>query len=318
MALAEFELIDRFFRSQDSKNSSTVLGVGDDCALVEVTKEEVLAITTDSMVEGVHFSPEIDPEFLGYKALAVNLSDLAAMGAKPCWATLALTMPTADEEWLQQFSAGFCGLAEFYSLDLIGGDTTQGPLNITVQAMGLVPSDARAMLRCSACVGDSIYVTGRIGDSGLGLKILSGEFESSDLSAIARLHRPSPRVEAGLRIRSVANACIDVSDGLVSDLWHILKSSQVGATIFWENIPISGALKKYVETTDDWTMPLTAGDDYELCFTVPVANENRLHRSMINAECSYTRIGVIDKKKGLRVMKESEQIDFRSQGFVHF
>lgn len=318
MPLSEFELIDHFFRGTGSKNPSTVLGIGDDCALIKAPERSELAITTDSLVEGIHFLPDVDPELLGHKALAINLSDLAAMGAKPCWVTLALTMPNVDQKWLRQFSIGFDKLAKYHSVELIGGDTTRGPLNITIQAIGIVPSGTHAMHRCSARVGDSIYVTGCIGDSGLGLKILKGEFKCSDSALIERLHRPSPRIEAGLQLRGVANACIDISDGLAADLGHILESSQVGATVFWENMPFSGVLKQYLETTYDWTMPLTSGDDYELCFTVPVERENLLHQGMENIECAYTRIGVIEKKKGLRVIKDSKPIEFQPTGFVHF
>lgn len=317
VSLAEFDLIDRFFRRQKANNPSTLIGIGDDCALIKVGEEAELAVTTDTLVEGIHFFKDADPESLGHKSLAVNLSDLAAMGANPCWATLALALPAVDEVWLRKFSQGFFDLADYYSLDLVGGDTTQGPLTITVQAIGLVPS-GQAMLRSTANVGDSIYVTGWIGDAGLGLKIMKSEFNGSDLAVLNRLHRPLPRIEAGLQLTGVANACIDISDGLAADLGHILKASGVGATVFWDQIPFSTSLEQYVEATGDWDMPLIAGDDYELCFTVPIDRTKDLERCMTDLDYPYTRIGVIEEPTGLRLVKDSEPIEFPQQGFEHF
>lgn len=317
MPPTEFDLIEHYFHRKKSKHSSTLLGVGDDCALLKIENNLELAISADTLVEGIHFFPDVDPESLGHKALAVSLSDLAAMGAMPYWATLALTLPAADENWLRRFSKGFFDLAECYAVDLVGGDTTQGPLTITVQVMGLVPR-GMAMLRSSAHVGDSIYVTDRIGDAGLALTISKGQYSCSNSAVLDRLNRPHPRIEAGLRIRGVANACIDISDGLAADLGHILEASGVGATVFWDQIPLSSQLEAYIQATGDWAMPLTVGDDYELCFTVPSDREKELFQCMAEVDHPYTKIGLIEEKKSLRVVKDSTPIEFPTRGFVHF
>ena len=246
-------------------------------------------MTADTMVEGVHFLPDFDPESLGHKLLAVNLSDLAAMGAEPKWATLALTLPRCDEVWLQGFARGFFDLAARYGIELIGGDTTRGPLTITVQALGLVARD-RALRRSGALPGDLIYLTGELGAAGLGLRILQGGTAIEDPSAIRRLERPEPRVDIGLKLRGLANSCIDVSDGLAADLWHILEASGVGATLDWEQLPLPDGVRRYLAETGDWRMPLSAGYDYELCFTVPPANGDELESRLRSVTCPYARI----------------------------
>ncbi|MDD1632430.1 MAG: thiamine-phosphate kinase, partial [Methylococcaceae bacterium] len=224
MPLTEFSLIERFFIRQTVKNSSTRLSIGDDCALLSLPDGYELAVTTDTMVENVHFFAGTDPEQLGHKLLAVNLSDLASMGAKPVSVMLALTLPKVDENWLTAFAKGFLSLAERYSVDLIGGDTTSGPLTLTVQAMGLVPQ-GKALLRSSALPGDLVYVTGSLGDAGLGLKISQGYHCTNPDAALQRFNQPDPRIEAGLALAGIANACIDISDGLAGDLGHILEQS---------------------------------------------------------------------------------------------
>lgn len=317
MSYTEFDVIRLFSARQKVSHSSTILGIGDDSALIKSETGFDLAVATDTMVEGVHFFHGVNPESLGHKALAVNLSDLAAMGANPHWATLALTLPSIDEKWLLGFCDGFYGLAERHSVELVGGDTTKGPLTITVQVIGSV-KHGTAMCRSNANAGDSIYITGYLGDAGLSLKILKGQYADADFRSFDRLHRPSPRLVEGARLKGVASACIDISDGLAADLGHILKASQVGALIFWEKISLSGSLKKYVETTGDWRLPLTAGDDYELCLTVSVDQENELERHLAGLNCSCTRIGVIEEKPGLRILKDSEQVDFTDTGYVHF
>ena len=267
MPLSEFSLIKRYFTQQTVKNPSTRLGIGDDCALLSLPEGYELAVTTDTMVEKVHFFAGTDPEQLGHKLLAVNLSDLASMGAKPVSVTLALTLPNVDETWLTAFAKGFLNLAKRHSVDLIGGDTTSGPLTLTVQAMGLVPR-GKALLRSSALPGDYIYVTGSLGDAGLGLKISQGYRCADPDAALQRFHQPDPQIEAGLALSGIANACIDISDGLAGDLGHILEQSNVGACLDWDALPLSDAVLTYIKDTGDWSMPLTAGDDYELCFTV--------------------------------------------------
>jgi thiamine-monophosphate kinase len=310
MPLSEFALIQRFFTQQKVKNSSTRLGIGDDCALLSLPDGYQLAVTTDTMVENVHFFAGIDPQQLGHKLLAVNLSDLASMGAKPVSVTLALTLPNADENWLKAFAKGFLGLAERYSVDLIGGDTTAGPLTLTVQAMGLVPR-GKALLRSNARPGDFIYVTGSLGDAGLGLKISQGYHCANPDLALKRFNQPDPQIDAGQALTGIANACIDVSDGLAGDLGHILEQSNVGACLYWDALPLSDAVLTYINDTGDWSMPLTAGDDYELCFTVSPEKAAQL---TINC----TKIGVIESRLGLRLHKSGAIQPLNPKGYEHF
>jgi thiamine-monophosphate kinase len=310
MHLSEFALIQRFFTQQKVKNSSTRLGIGDDCALLSLPDGYQLAVTTDTMVENVHFFAGIDPQQLGHKLLAVNLSDLASMGAKPVSVTLALTLPNADENWLKAFAKGFLGLAERYSVDLIGGDTTAGPLTLTVQAMGLVPR-GKALLRSNARPGDFIYVTGSLGDAGLGLKISQGYHCANPDLALKRFNQPDPQIDAGQALTGIANACIDVSDGLAGDLGHILEQSNVGACLYWDALPLSDAVLTYINDTGDWSMPLTAGDDYELCFTVSPEKAAQL---TINC----TKIGVIESRLGLRLHKSGAIQPLNPKGYEHF
>jgi thiamine-monophosphate kinase len=317
MALKEFDLIERFFVRKNGGNPSVRLGIGDDCALLGVDESVELAVTTDTMVEGVHFFSGADPEALGYKALAVNLSDLASMGADPVCAILALTIPESDASWLSRFTQGFFDLAQAWSVELIGGDTTRGPLTITVQAMGTVPK-GMALRRATARLTDLIYVTGYLGDAALGLKIEQNQVDRSDAAVLNRLHRPEPRVEAGLRLRGLATACIDLSDGLAGDLGHILQASGVGAAIDWNKLPISDAVRRHIGESGDWELPLRGGDDYELCFTIPASEAAGLERRMSDLGCPCTGIGVIDRSDGLWVVKDSNRIQFSLQGYEHF
>lgn len=310
MPISEFALIQRFFTQQRVKNPSTYLSIGDDCALMSVPDGYQLAVTTDTMVESVHFFAGTCPEQLGHKLLAVNLSDLASMGAIPVSVTLALTLPHVDESWLTAFAKGFLGLAERYSVDLIGGDTTSGPLTLTVQAMGLVPR-GKALMRSSAKPGDFIYLTGSLGDAGLGLKINQGYPCANPDAALRRFHQPDPQIEMGLMLIGIANACIDVSDGLTGDLGHILEQSKVGACLYWDELPLSDAVIAYINDTGDWSMPLTAGDDYELCFTVSPEKAAQL---AVNCR----KIGVIEAIPGLRLLKSGTVQPLTTKGYEHF
>jgi thiamine-monophosphate kinase len=309
-SLSEFSLIRRFFTKQRIKNLSTCLGIGDDCALLSIPNGYELAITTDTMVENVHFFAGADPKHLGHKLLAVNLSDLAAMGAKPVSVMLALTLPKVDESWLTAFAEGFLALAERHDVDLIGGDTTSGPLTLTVQALGLVPK-GQALRRAAAKVGDVIYMTGCLGDAGLGLKIKQGYDCADSEAALARFNCPEPQIEAGQSLLGIAHACIDLSDGLAGDLSHILEQSGVGASLDWDALPLSDAVLAYISDTSDWSMPLTAGDDYELCFTV---SPEQLGQLSLKA----TRIGVIEHEPGLRLNKSGTIQPLKVKGFEHF
>lgn len=310
MPVSEFELIQNYFSKQLKNKSVNCLGIGDDCALMAVPDGYELAITTDTMVEGTHFFSGADPEKLAHKLLAVNLSDLAAMGAEPVSVTLALTLPDVNETWLKSFAKGFFCLATQFSVDLVGGDTTSGPLTLTVQAFGLVPKGS-AMKRSTAKIDDLIFVTGELGDAGLGLKIEAGFECDSALNALNQFHQPIPRIKEGVGIRGIANSCIDLSDGLASDLNHILEKSGVGAWLDWDKIPLSKEVKEYIEGTGDWLLPLTAGEDYELCFTVAADKVD-----LIQIDC--TQIGVVESQAGLRLQRCGITKKLEAKGFEHF
>ncbi|NOQ64231.1 MAG: thiamine-phosphate kinase [Methyloprofundus sp.] len=309
MALAEFDLIKQFF-TRAAQRETTALSVGDDCALLNIPEGYELAITTDTMVEGVHFFADVEPEQLGYKLLAVNLSDLASMGAEPIAISLALTMPSVDSNWLQGFAKGLFSLADKYRVDLIGGDTTSGALTLSIQAMGLVPK-GQALKRSAAKVGDLIYMTGYLGDAGLGLKIKQGYQGKGIENALKRFNMPEPRIENGLELRPIANGCIDISDGLAADLGHILEESAVGASLDYACLPLSESVIDYIKKTGDWQMPLLAGDDYELCFTVSPSRARKLSDG-------YRCVGVIEQKMGLRLVREGISTVFQVNGFEHF
>ncbi len=324
MPSSEFKLIERYFaqRSSASQNSdeNIVLGIGDDAALLNVPIGMELAVSVDTLIVGVHFPENTHPADIGHKALTVNLSDMAAMGAQPRWATLALTLPEAGETWLTDFSRGFFALAERYGVHLIGGDTTCGPLSITVQILGLVPQ-GQALRRSGAQPGDLIYVTGELGDAGLALKLLCGEVSLTPDDAscsLARLNRPEPRIEAGLALRGIAHAAIDISDGLVADLGHILTASAVGATLYVERLPLSEGVAALVRKTRDWSLPLAAGDDYELCFTVPAQHESRLHDAMKQV-CCCTCVGIVENALGMRCeLADGTALALNFSGYEHF
>lgn len=319
MPLSEFNLIERYF-TRPSRRAGVVLGVGDDTALLQVPPGMELAVTVDTLVAGVHFPNAAEPAEIAHKALAVNLSDLAAMGAEPAWVTLALTLPTADEGWLEAFADGFFELADHHGVALIGGDTTHGPLSVTVQAHGLVPRN-EAMRRDGAMPGDGIYLTGTVGDAALGLAaLLEGRVLPSDARAFCldRLHRPLPRVLEGLALRGVASACIDVSDGVAADLGHILKRSRCGARIEAASLPLSEAFAAaFGQSEAAWRTALTGGDDYELLFCVPAELESELERRLTVG--SYTRIGEIRREPGLIcVDAQGRNLDLNEAGYQHF
>jgi thiamine-monophosphate kinase len=310
MPLSEFSLIERFFTKQTINNPTTQLSIGDDCALLTIPQGYQLAITCDTMVENIHFFAGTDAKALGHKLLAVNLSDLASMGAKPLSVTLALTLPSINEQWLSDFSEGFLNLAKYYNVDLIGGDTTKGALTLTVQAMGLI-ANGQALKRSNAQIGDFIYVSGYLGDAGLGLKIYQGYQCQDKETALNRFNKPMPRIETGQALLGIANSCIDISDGLLSDLGHILKQSHVGACLLWDKLPLSPAVIDYINNTGDALMPLTAGDDYELCFTV---SPDKAH--LVPNNCF--QIGVIEKDAGLRLFKDNTIHPLTAKGYEHF
>ncbi len=351
MSIGEFELIRRYFVRDKSTElghpdlgaAQVVLGIGDDAALLAVPEGERLVVTTDTLVAGRHFLLNADPGDIAWKALAVNLSDLAAMSAAPLAVTLNLTLPEADESWLAAFSAGFWRLADLYELPLIGGDTTRGPLSVTITAMGSV-EQRYALLRSTAQVGDVICVTGSLGDAGAGLALALNAFEQESLpnaEAVAldqalyglsdvhqdylldRLNRPFPRVAVGVQVRGVASAGMDISDGLLQDLGHLLAASGVGAELEIDNLPLSDALKAYARTSlqahaqaCDWA--LSAGDDYELLLTIPQEKWRQLDNApAIKSE--LTAIGKVTKTLGLRLTKQGKAWEHEGHaGYQHF
>jgi thiamine-monophosphate kinase len=293
--LGEFDLIQRFFKTGAQalqSNSSIALGIGDDCALMRLTADQEIAITTDMLVEGRHFLPGANPELLGRKALAVNLSDLAAMGAKPLGFTLALALPKADAAWLEGFSKGLFSMANEHSCSLIGGDTTAGPLNICITAFGSIPI-GKAIQRKGAKVGEDIWVSGELGAARLTLAALRHEvlLPDLDLKQIEhRMHQPTPRVELGTQLRGVASAALDISDGLLGDLKHILEESQVDAQIFLDLLPKSAILRKHSEALQN-QFAACGGDDYEICFTAPSGQRKVIEKLSNTLRLPLTRIG---------------------------
>jgi thiamine-monophosphate kinase len=320
--VSEFELIRRYFMPTTFRNAGIRVGVGDDAAVVSVPDGVDWVCCVDTLVAGVHFPAQASPYSIGWKSLAVNLSDIAAMGARPAWATLALTLPDGNEPWIQAFMQGFNALAEEHGVDLIGGDTTRGPLTITVNLNGIV-SRHQATRRCCAQPGDWIFVSGTLGDAGAGLASVMNQvtFAGSDARAYveARLHQPTPRVALGQALRGVASAAIDISDGLLSDVSHILQASGVGATLDLEKLPQSPVLRSVADKEQVLRWSLSAGDDYELCFTVPERAMMSVHKiaSLHNVPCSI--IGRVDAEAGLRLRQHGQLIDWREpRGFDHF
>ena len=274
----------------------------------------------DTLVVGRHFVADVDPQSLGYKALAVNLSDLAAMGATPAWVTLSVTLPDADADWIKRFMAGFIELAKKHQLTLVGGDTTRGPLSITVQVHGFV-EPSNSMRRNAACVGDLIYVSGQLGDAGLALLAQQGLYvkQGSLASLKQRLDRPEPRVELGRAAAMHSRCAIDLSDGLGSDLGHICEESDVGALIYLDKLPMSDAVADYVAESGDWSLPLSAGDDYELCMTVPSEQQAAFEAVMQQQDVPVTWIGMIEQGEQVRAMLPNGDVDaYVARGYDHF
>ncbi|MBL8522154.1 MAG: thiamine-phosphate kinase [Betaproteobacteria bacterium] len=314
----EFSLIARYFTRPTPR---AALGVGDDCALIGVADGHVLAVSTDTLVSGTHFFVDADPVKLGHKGLAVNLSDLAAMGAVPRYVTLALTLPSVDDAWLDAFSRGFFSLADRYNVELIGGDTTRGPLSMTLTVFGEVPLSS-ALRRDGAKAGDDVWVSGSLGGAALALKHMQSKvalkpnvFER----AAERLHSPLPRIELGLALRGIASAAIDISDGLLADLGHICERSKLMAEIEWASVPLSPAL---LSVGPELRVPcgLAGGDDYELCFTAPAAMRARIDSIAAEVGVPMTRIGVM-RQGDVGVVARDEKGELMTAsaaGFDHF
>ncbi|MDC8014680.1 thiamine-phosphate kinase [Tahibacter soli] len=299
--MREFALIDEIRSRVSNTRDDVVLGIGDDAAILAPRPGHELVVSTDTLVSGVHFPPNTAAFDVGWKALAVNLSDLAAMGAEPAWVTLALTLPEGSPEWPLAFVDGFAALAAEHRVALVGGDTTRGPLAITVAVHGFVPRGT-ALRRDGASAGDAIFVSGTLGDAAAGLAVvLADAFASRPERAAlrARLDRPTPRVALGLALRGVASACIDVSDGLAADLGHVARRSGVGATVDVDALPASDALRACADPDRRRDWQLRGGDDYELCFTVPDDRVADAERAAAQAGVPIARIGTVTKRPGL-------------------
>ena len=322
MALTEFELIRRFF-THPARNA--VLGVGDDAALVRVRRGMDLAVSADMLVAGRHFFPDADPGKLGHKALAVNLSDMAAMGAAPRWVTLALALPRADTRWLAAFVHGFMRLARSHRVDLVGGDTTKGPLAICVQILGEVPSGT-ALRRDGARVGDDVWVSGMLGNAALALASINGRVRLArrDRALLeTRLNTPIPRVALGMALRGIARSAIDISDGIIADLGHICERSGVAAVVELARVPRSPAMERCLPRPAALAALLTGGDDYELCFTASPEHRAAMAPLSRRHRIKLTRIGGIVRPRGSNplvtvVGRDDERVTLRQRGFQHF
>lgn len=313
----EFALIQRFFAAA-KLNSCVQKGIGDDAAILKIASDKRIVISSDTLIQGRHFPDATSSYDIAWKSLAVNLSDVAAMGAKPIAFTLALTLPEPDEKFLQEFSRGLFALADQYDVSLIGGDTTKGHLSITITALGELPL-TQSLLRSSAQVGDDIYLSGTVGAAAFALQniIFSSSAEKlnqaeKDASCL-RLNRPEPRVLLGQELLSVAHSCIDVSDGVLQDLGHILQQSSYGAEVYLENMPIDNVLR-FCSQEEQWRYALNGGDDYELLFTAPPSARSAI--AELHTPC--TRIGMITEEKSLLLRHHDKVVTWPKQGFQHF
>ncbi len=314
----EFDLIARHFTRA---TPGAVLGVGDDCALLAPTPGMQLAVSSDMLLEGRHFSPQDSPAGLGHKSLAVNLSDLAAMGATPRWATLAIALPDENDAWLTAFARGFFRMADMHAIELVGGDTTRGALTISLTVMGEVPP-GQALRRDGAQAGDDIWVSGVIGSAALALAYRQGRLFMEQIDAakvLPALYLPTPRIELGLALRGLASSAIDISDGLLGDLGHILERSRVGATLEFSTLPTLPVVQAYLHEAVARDCVLAGGDDYELCFTAPACRRNAVLAAAASAGVAVTRIGHIHAEPGLTVIDANGQpLHVDKTGYDHF
>jgi thiamine-monophosphate kinase len=323
--MGEFDLIERYFKRPARR---AALGVGDDCALLQPAPGMQLAISSDMLIEGRHFLSTVDPRKLGHKALAVNLSDLAACGARPLAFTLALALPRVDETWLAAFSTGLLALADGHDCELIGGDTTQGPLNICITIFGEVPvlgGKSQALLRSGAKPGDDLYVSGSLGDARLALEVFRGTLSVSAPvfeMARSRMEQPTPRVALGLALRGIASAAIDISDGLLGDLGHILTQSGVGATVQADAASALVASRPdcdRISLTQWRSLAMAGGDDYELLFSAPASARAQVMQAAASSLTRVTRIGAIERMSGVRLIdNEGRQLPNHYNSFDHF
>ena len=311
---SEFEIIERYFKK---KMRQTALGIGDDAAMINVQKNYQLAISSDMLVENTHFLKNTNPSHLGWKSLAVNLSDIAAMGATPKWATLSISLPKINHTWLKKFSEGFFKCADKFGIDLIGGDTTKGSLSISITIMGEIKKNT-SLLRSGAKINDDIWVTGQLGLAAMGLANLQGKLKLPPrikIKCIRALETPSPKTSLGAYLPRYANSCIDISDGLMQDLRHILKASKVGATLLLNNIPC----EKFIQASKQYQFVLNGGDDYELLFTAAKKNRSHIKKIAKRTNTPVSVIGSITENQVLQILNEQgKSIKFNPKGFDHF
>ncbi|WP_029148444.1 thiamine-phosphate kinase [Methylophilus sp. 5] len=314
--MAEFELIAKYF----TRPVQADLGVGDDAALIRVRPGYQLAVSADMSVAGTHFFAEIDPFAIGWKVLAVNVSDMAAMGAEPRWATLSIALPEINEPWLQGFSAGLFACADAFGVSLVGGDTTRGPLNIAINIMGEVPQ-GEALQRNGAQAGDDVWVSGTLGQAALWLqhRLNTLNLHAEDVAMLATaMHHPQPRVALGLALRGIATAALDISDGLLADLTHILQASATGAELDWLAMPKPVLQHSPVSESLLQQAVLAGGDDYELCFTAAPQHRDSLYALSTQLDLPLSRIGHITASTGLQVFNGQVHIDLSQKGYQHF
>lgn len=317
----EFSLIEKFFSNRQSQRKDVQISLGDDCAVVRSPDNVRIAISTDTLVAGTHFLPDADPAWVAHKALASNLSDLAAMGATPAWVSLALTLPEQNELWLAPFCDAFFELADYFGVQLIGGDTTKGPLSITLTVQGFIPED-KVLRRDGAQSGDWLYVTGELGDSKAGLEIILGNEERTKPYAekLERRHYiATPRILAGQALINIASSCIDISDGLISDVQHILKCSKVGASIDISALPLSNELLGFCDDREKaQKLALTSGEEYELCFTVPEEHNGGIESALAHIGTKVTCIGQIRPEGTFELVRDGKTVDWKLDGYDHF
>ena len=319
MAVSEFELIEKYFQ-KELGGFGVSLGIGDDCALLQPPPAKSIATSMDTLVGGNHFPKNADPELIAERALRVNLSDLAAMGAEPLWFNLGLTIPSADPHWLDGFSRGLYQVAHLYNCALVGGDTTRGPLAVTIQVMGAVELDI-ALQRSNAKAGDTIYVTGKLGDGAAAVAVIKQELQVGKAAFnyfMSRYYRPTPRLTEGQQLHNIANAAIDISDGLMADLGHICRASGVGAKIDLERVPMSEALTKLASKEQVVKWALSGGDDYELCFTVPEEKVHLVETMIQQNKLAATAIGEIDRGNEVICLNQGKVLTVTKAGYQHF
>lgn len=321
--MKEFELINSYFADRGPKRKDVILGVGDDAALTKVPEENLLVVATDTMVEGIHFFKDAPAKSVGHKCLAVNLSDFAAMGAEPAWASVAITLPESDEAWVKEFSDGLFEIAEYYNVQIIGGDTTQGPLTISVSLKGFIRED-KALLRSGAKSGDWVYVTGQLGDAAMTVAHKQGHIDlEPNFAALSeqKFNYPAARIAAGHVLRHAATSAIDISDGLVQDLTHILKASGVSAEINIDQLPISPSVSAMLAEEKAIELALIGGEDYELLFTVPEEKKAYLEQNATAMGVSFHCIGQIrgSDEANVNLVKDGKPYALpEKQGFQHF